>query len=155
MLELDVPGFKQLRIDKLVLDFNGTISLDGELIPGVADRLIELGEDFAIIVVTSDTFGTAKEQMKDLAQVRILETANHRDEKRSIVSQLGDHSVVAIGNGRNDVKMLESASIGIAVCQGECASSDAVQAADIVCRDIREGLDLLRFPRRLLATLRA
>ena len=155
MFELDVPGFKLLRLENIVLDFNGTISHDGKLIPEVADRLFELKENFAIFVVTADTFGTVKEQMKELAQIKILETTNHRDEKRAFVTQLGKDSVVAFGNGRNDVMMLKAASLGIAVCQGEGASSEVVQAADIVCRDIRDGLDLLRFPKRLLATLRA
>jgi soluble P-type ATPase len=93
--------------------------------------------------------------MNKLAQIKILATTNHRNEKRSFVTQLGKDSVVAFGNGRNDVMMLKAASPGIAACQGEGASSEVFQAADIVCKDIRDGLDLLRFPKRLLATLRA
>ena len=155
MFELDIPGFKLLQLENIVLDFNGTISHDGKLISEVADRLFELRENFAIFVVTADTFGTVKAQMKELARIKILETTDHRDEKRSFVTQLGRDSVVAFGNGRNDVMMLKTASLGIAVCQGEGASSEVVQAADIVCKDIRDGLDLLRFPKRLLATLRA
>ena len=155
MFELDVPGFKLLRLENIVLDFNGTISQDGKLIPEVADRLFALKEKFAIFVVTADTFGTVEAQMKELAQIKILETTDHRDEKCSFVAQLGEESVVAFGNGRNDVMMLKAASLGIAVCQGEGASSEALQASDLVCNDIRDGLDLLRFPKRLLATLRA
>jgi len=155
MLKLDVPGFKKLRLEHIVLDFNGTISFDGKLLPEVADRLVELKEKFAVHVVTSDTFGTVEEQMKGVAQTKILETANHREEKQSFISQLGADSVVAFGNGRNDAMMLKVASVGIALCQGEGASAEAIQAADVVCKDIGDGLDLLRFPKRLLATLRA
>ena len=44
----------------LVLDFTGTLSLDGILIPGVAERLEALASSVLISVLTADTFGTAK-----------------------------------------------------------------------------------------------
>ena len=155
MFELEVPGYKTLRLKNIVLDFNGTISCDGKLLPGVADRLMELKEKFAVHVVTADTFGTVREQMEGLARIKVLETGDHREEKRAFVAQLGRDSVAAFGNGRNDVMMLKEASLGIALCQREGAAAGALQAADIVCNDILDGLDLLRFPMRLLATLRA
>lgn len=155
MIELDVPGFKMLRLSNIVLDFNGTISCDGHLIAGVSERLQELSKTFRVYVVTADTFGTVREQMDGLAQIKVLETGDHRDEKRSFVSRLGAETVVAFGNGRNDAMMLKNVSLGIAVCQREGASSEVFGAADIVCTDILDGLDLLRYPKRLLATLRA
>jgi len=155
MFKLDVPGYKALELTTIVLDFNGTVSCDGQLLPGVAERLIELKKTFAIYVVTADTFGTVVEQVGELAQVKVLETGDHREEKRSFVDKLGCDSVAAIGNGRNDVRMLKAAALGIAVCQREGAAAETLQNADIVCNDILDGLDLLRYPKRLLATLRA
>jgi soluble P-type ATPase len=155
MLELDVPGYKKLRLENIVLDFNGTVSCDGRLLPGVSERLLELKGQFTVYVITADTFGTVREQVGELAEVRVLKTDDHREEKRSFVAQLGAGTVVAFGNGRNDVMMLKEASLGIAVCQREGAAGETFQAADIVCTDILDGLDLLRFPKRLLATLRA
>lgn len=155
MFELDVPGFRKLQLENIVLDFNGTISCDGILLPGVADRLQLLRAQFTIYVITADTFGTVREQMDGLAHIEVLETADHREEKRAFVSRLGSASVVAFGNGRNDTMMLQEAAIGVAVCQQEGASAEAMMAADILCTDILDGLDLLRHPKRLLATLRA
>jgi soluble P-type ATPase len=40
------------------------------------------------------------------------------------------------------------------VVQKEGASAEAIAAADVVARDVRDALDLLAQPRRLLATLR-
>lgn len=155
MLTLDVPGFKFLRLEHIVLDFNGTIACDGKLLPGVAERLLELKETFSVYVVTADTFGTVSEQMAGLAEIKVLQSGDHREEKRAFVSRLGSDAVAAFGNGRNDVAMLKAASLGVALCQREGVSVEALQSADIVCHDILDALDLFRFPKRLLATLRA
>jgi soluble P-type ATPase len=62
--------------------------------------------------------------------------------------------VAAIGNGRNDQLMLAAAALGIAVVQEEGAAIESLSAADVVLPDIRSALDLLLFPKRLIATLR-
>lgn len=155
MIELDIPGFKPLRLEHVVLDYNGTIACDGQLLPEVSGRLKELGQHLTLHIITADTFGTVREQVAGLAEVVVLKSDDHRDEKHNYVFQLGHHSVAAFGNGRNDVLMLKSAGLGVAVCQREGAAAETLQAADVVCRDILDGLDLLRFPKRLLATLRA
>jgi soluble P-type ATPase len=61
---------------------------------------------------------------------------------------------VAIGNGRNDVAMLEAAALGIAVLGPEGTAGGAVAAADVVARSVQEALALLTEPRALTATLR-
>ncbi len=42
MLEINIPSFGLLRLEYLVLDLNGTIALDGKLLPGFTDRLDRL-----------------------------------------------------------------------------------------------------------------
>jgi len=37
MLEIAVPGFGPVRLAHLVSDFTGTLSVDGELLPGVGN----------------------------------------------------------------------------------------------------------------------
>ena len=51
--------------------------------------------------------------------------------------------------------MLLAAALGIVVVQREGASVQALMAADVVVPDIRTALDLLAYPQRLVATLRA
>lgn len=36
MIELDVPGLGMLALKHLALDLNGTIALDGQVLPGLA-----------------------------------------------------------------------------------------------------------------------
>ena len=74
--------------------------------------------------------------------------------KRAYVARLGADRVVAIGNGRNDRMMLAAASLGIAVVQGEGAAAETLASADVVAPGIVDALDLLLFPKRLVATLR-
>jgi soluble P-type ATPase len=67
---------------------------------------------------------------------------------------MGAERVVAIGNGRNDRLMLEAAALGIAVIGDEGIAAEAASASDIVTRHIRDALQLLLEPRRLVASLR-
>lgn len=56
-MKIEIPGYKVLNLEYLVLDYNGTIAVDG-LIPGnVRERLNRLAERFRIYVVTADTHG--------------------------------------------------------------------------------------------------
>ena len=156
MIEIRVPGFGDLSLSHLVCDYNGTLALDGALLPGVADALRDLAEDMQIHVVTADTFGQASSQLAGLPlRLTIIPSASPVDAKLAYVSRLGADGVVAVGNGRNDVEMLKAARVGIALMQGEGGAAAALVAADIVARSILDALGLLCAPQRLLATLRA
>jgi soluble P-type ATPase len=136
----------------MVLDYTGTLSLDGALLPGVAERLAILSQSLPITVLTADTFGTAESQLRVLpVQVRLVRTGA---EKADIVKRLGPESVIAIGNGRNDVPMMELAGLAIAVIGPEGAAGEVLRVADVVVRDILDALDLVSHPLRLKATLR-
>jgi len=150
---IDIPGDRPMTLEHLVLDMNGTLTNRGELIDGVAERLAALADDLAIHVATADTFGAA-----DALAVRLgVEVTRIADgtEKERLVARLGAERTIAIGNGRNDAAMLKTARLGIAVIGPEGAATAAVLAADVVCRDVRDALDLLLDDRVLRATLRA
>jgi soluble P-type ATPase len=156
MIEVDIPGFKALRLEHLVLDFNGTLAVDGELIAGVADRLNHLAAMLSVHVVTADTFGKAAAQLEGVScRLSVLPADEQDIAKLAYVNELGAGKTVSMGNGRNDRLMLAAAALGIAVILEEGVSSLSLSAADIVCRDILSALDLLTHPLRLTATLRA
>jgi soluble P-type ATPase len=71
-----------------------------------------------------------------------------------VVDGLGAGQVVAIGNGANDVDMLRTSALGIAVLGPEGLATPALLAADVVVASIDDGLDLLLQPKRLIASLR-
>lgn len=155
MIEVAIPGSGKLRLEHLVLDFNGTLAADGQLIPGVAERLVQLSNTLGVHVITADTFGMVQKAMEGLpATVRILPPVGQGHAKMAYVAQLGRTNVVAIGNGRNDRLMVQSAGLGIAVVGPEAAAVDTVRAANVVATSILTALDLLLHPLRLVATLR-
>jgi len=141
--------------EHLVLDLNGTLSCDGQIISGIEDLLIGLSKHIHIHVLTADTFGQGLTQTKNMnCTTKILETDNQSLEKQDYVKSLDEKKCVCIGNGYNDHLMLKSAALGIAVIQCEGAAVQTLLNADIVCPDIKTALDLLIFPKRLIATLR-
>jgi P-type E1-E2 ATPase len=149
---LELPGAVLKTFTDLVLDYTGTLSLDGALLPGVRERLAGLAASLRITVLTADTFGTAVEQLKGLpVEVRVIQTGI---DKANIVREISPAKVIAIGNGRNDVPMMTLAGLRIAVIGPEGASVALLQVADVVVRDIHDALDLVTHPLRLKATLR-
>lgn len=66
MIEIDIPGFGRLRLECLVLDYNGTIAVDGQPVHGVKESLIALAQHVEIHVLTADTFGEVKKKLSDI-----------------------------------------------------------------------------------------
>ena len=155
MIRIAVPGLGEYEIQHLVLDVNGTLALDGRLLPGVAERLRQLGQVLEIHLVTADTHGQQATIDATLGTTAVRITPGYEsDQKGRYVRSLGAATVAAIGNGVNDVDMLRSAAVGVAVLGDEGLASTAHQAADILARDIVQALELLLNPARIGATLR-
>ncbi|MEO6847816.1 MAG: ATPase P [Chthoniobacterales bacterium] len=156
MIKITIPGFRDLKLTHLLLDYNGTLAIEGILIPGVGDALKELSSTLKIHVLTGDTFGTAKAQLKGLPiKLTIAPNAAQAESKVNFITDLGVKNTVAIGNGRNDRKMLKAAVVGIVLIQKEGASAKSVANADIVCTSILDALGMLKNPKFLNATLRS
>ena len=154
MIEIAIPGRGNYKLSHLVLDLNGTIALDGELIEGVEERLQRLNELLKLFIISADTFGSAsglKEKLK--AKIYLVE-GEESTQKLDLVEKLGRDETVCIGNGTNDIAMLREAAIGICVLGREGASATAITGSDVVVSDINAALELLLNTDRLVATLR-
>jgi soluble P-type ATPase len=151
-LQVEIPGRALLTLRHLVLDLNGTLAVDGQVLAGVPERLSLLRDHLAVHVLTAGTHGNVAACARVLGLQPTLIGAG--DEKRAYMRGLGGASVVAMGNGTNDVLMLEEAALGIAVLGPEGLCAAALRAADIVVINPCDGLDLLLTPARLVATLR-
>ena len=147
-----LPDEPAIEIEDLILDFTGTLSAAGRLLPGVTERIAALAERLRITVMTADTRGTARQELAGLpVDVRMV---GGGAEKAEMVRRLGPEHTAAIGNGRNDVEMVKLAAIGIAVLGEEGAAGALLREADVIAPDITAALDLLADPLRLVATLR-
>ena len=155
MLEIKIPGRSDLFIEHLVLDYNGTLAVDGIPLPGVLDLLSELSKSFNAHIITADTHGEVQTYLKPgTYSIHILEKEDQCHQKQTFVTQLGASKTIAVGNGYNDHLMLREAAIGIAVLQKEGVSYAALANSDIVFTNIIDALDSLRHPLRLSASLR-
>ncbi|MCL5274774.1 MAG: HAD family hydrolase [Chloroflexi bacterium] len=156
MIEINIPAFGLLRLEYALFDVNGTLALDGQLLPGVAERMALLKQRMSVMLISADTYGTLPALADALGvQGRRLQPGGEAEQKAAIVAELGAPRVAAIGNGANDVAMLRAAALGIAIMGGEGMATACLLASDIVADNILSALDLLLNPRRLLATLRA
>ncbi|MCL4509082.1 MAG: HAD family hydrolase [Chloroflexi bacterium] len=156
MIEVVIPGRPTLYLRHLVLDVNGTLALDGILLPGVAERLRTLRDALDLHILTADTHGTQEriDQELQITGKRVTTDSPGAEQKADYVRQLGVEGVAAIGNGANDTLMLREAALSIAVLGPEGLAGATLREADVVVARIVDALDLLLFPRRLSATLR-
>jgi P-type E1-E2 ATPase len=155
MIEILIPGYKTFRFQHLVLDVNGTIAKDGHLIEGTKELLTELRSKLEIHLITADTHGNQEAINRQLVLAAIqIPAQNQAQAKADYVEALGADKIVAMGNGANDAAMIERAALGIAILGPEGAAAKTLQKADVVVTDIRSAIELLLFPKRLIATLR-
>jgi len=156
VIEIDVPGYRKLQLDHLVMDYNGTIAKDGHIINGVKEALTGLSDQLKLHVLTADTFGKVESEIKGIScELFILSSGNQAFGKLSYVKNLNCERTVCIGNGRNDRLMLRESALGIAVILEEGAAMEILLSADVVCPSILSALELLTNPLRLTATLRS
>jgi P-type E1-E2 ATPase len=155
VIELNIPGRDVLRIEHLVSDVNGTLAVDGELIPGVAKALTALEDRLTVHLLTADTHGRQEiiDRQLGLKAVRIP-PGDEAATKAEYLRHLGPASVAALGQGANDAEMLRQAAIGICIQSKEGLAVETLMAADILAPDILTALDLIENPLRLVASLR-
>ena len=154
-IAVQIPGRGDLLLRHLVLDLNGTLTVDGRLPAGVGEQIGALSSLLHITLLTADTLGTAASIAEQLPlDVRHIPAGAESQAKAAVIREFGPERCVAVGNGANDAEMLRLAEVGIAVVQAEGASMSALSSADLVCQSITDALDTLLTTKRLIATLR-
>ena len=155
MLVIEVPGGDTLEIKHILLDFNGTIALDGRLIKDVREKINQHSHQVRFHVITADTFGSVKKELEgvDCSRVVIPE-ANQIKAKQDYLQTLGTAQTIAVGNGANDESMLRDAVLGIAVLGREGLNTRTLDASDIVISNVLDLFGYLENTGRLVACLR-
>lgn len=115
-----------------------------------------------IHVVSSDSFGTAEEELSGLPVIfENLSTVSgpHDIAKLKYVERLNPPHVVAFGNGNNDRLMLQftrnAGGLSVAVDNGEGCARDAFINADLMIAGALNALNLLLVAKSCKATLRS
>ena len=156
MILYEIPGRDNIEIDNIVFDYNGTIAIDGKLIEGVKELINSLAKQVNIYILTADTYGTVeKECMNIHGRILTFSKENAGESKKKIVEKLGGEKTLCLGNGYNDIPMFEESILSIGIIEGEGVSGKLLSNADIVVRNIVEGINLILNQNMVRATLRS
>ncbi len=152
-MHFDIPGQEPLDIQTIILDLNGTLTIDGELIAGLEERIKALRDSAVqLFLFTGDTNGNAGAIARELGlEVRITKNAEAKAEQ---ARALNPDTAAAIGNGRIDLELFKTVRLRILTLQAEGVHTQTLLASDIVVPSINDALDLFLKPKRLVATLR-
>lgn len=148
-----IPGNGELEIKTIILDLNGTLTVGGQIVEGIQERLGKLKErDFRIIFFTGNTRGDAGDIARELG-IEWLQAAD-ATEKKKLASELDPNTCVSIGNGLIDLELMKTVKLAIATLQAEGVHTQTLLVCDIVVPSINDALDMFIDHQRLIATLR-
>ncbi|MCX7862808.1 MAG: HAD hydrolase family protein [Bacteroidales bacterium] len=154
-IEIVFNPLERYEIEHVILDYNGTLAIDGKIIPETIPLIKALTERVNVHVITADTFKMAADELKNVpVKLTIIKSGQEKQQKLFYLENLGRDKCIAIGNGSNDAMILSKAAVGIAVIQQEGASIEALQSAKIICQSVIHALELCLNPKRIVATLR-
>jgi soluble P-type ATPase len=152
-MQTSLPRIDNVELNTLILDLNGTISVNGKLIDGVREKLTKLKEiGFSIYVFSGDVRGTARDLCISIG-IELKICKSHTEKEEDILA-LSPDSTVAIGNGRIDIGMFRHAKLSIATLQAEGIHPAILPHVDILMTNINEAFDLLLDQETLDATLK-
>jgi soluble P-type ATPase len=155
MIRIEAPGQDTRDIENIVLDLNGTLTVDGRIHPKTKDKINLLAKRTSIFIMTADTRGDSHDLLRKVkAEIVLIEGGETGKAKMDFVRKIGLERTAAMGNGYNDRLMVKEASLGICILGREGASSETLRNSDIVFPSILDALDFLLKPLRQKATLR-
>lgn len=152
-MKIIIPGSGEMNIQTLILDLNGTLSVGGEIVEGVVDRINEIKKlDIQVVLFTGNTRNDADTLATNLGiSWRLAKSA---EDKRRLTEELEETTCASIGNGLIDAQMMKIVRLGIVTLQAEGVHTETLRHADLVVPTINDALDLFIDQQRLIASLR-
>ncbi|MDF2950073.1 MAG: putative haloacid dehalogenase-like hydrolase [Sedimentibacter sp.] len=155
MININVPGRCTYNIENIIFDYNGTIAVNGKISEATREKISLLCDMADVYVLTADTYGSAAKECEGLnLTLKTFPKDNAADYKLKTVEELGKDKTICFGNGYNDLKMFEAASISVAVLEKEGMCGSLMREATILVKSIEDGINLLLNTNALIATLR-
>ncbi|OGP76520.1 MAG: hypothetical protein A2V86_04960 [Deltaproteobacteria bacterium RBG_16_49_23] len=154
MITILRPGQAPLKIEFILIDFEGTLALDGRVHPKAKDKINLLSKRTKLFVFTTGEKTLVEERLRKVnAEIVYVAESEASRQKLDLLRQLGPGKTVSIGNGADDAVMIEEAGLGICIIGKEAAAGEALRRADLVVTNILDALDFLLKPLRQKATL--
>lgn len=152
-LNYSVPGVGTVTIDTLVVDSNGTLTVKGEMVPGVVERIHRLQMlGVNVVMISSDQRGNAKDLA--LSSGIAYYEANNSREKEDVLLSLGSQNVAAIGNARIDIGLFVQSLVSVATLQAEGIHKDIIDHVDVIVPSINDALDFFLDSDTFIATMK-
>jgi soluble P-type ATPase len=154
MISIQRPGMESLDIHFVLIDFEGTLAMDGRVHPKAKDKVNLLSKRVTITILTKSNREKVEETLRKMrAEILYVTEGDSSQQKLNALQRLGAHQTVVIGNGLDDVRILEQAGLGMCVIGKEGASAEAMAKADLVVTHVLDALDFLLKPLRQRAIL--
>jgi soluble P-type ATPase len=154
MITVQRPGQSNLEIEFILIDFEGTLASDRRVHPKAKDKINLLSKRTKIYILTKEEKERVEEVLRKVkAEIVYLTEGESSQKKLDLLHQLGPARTVAVGNGVDDVSMIEEAGLGVCVLGKEGTSSEAMKKTDVVFTNILDALDFLLKPLRQKASL--
>jgi len=89
MIEVNIPGFRTLKLKNLVLDLNGTLATDGVIPERVIQKLNKLKQVLNIFIITAGTHGNLEETSEKMGTklVSITELEENWEEYYLLITE--------------------------------------------------------------------
>jgi len=136
-----------------VVDSNGTLTVKGEMVPGVVERIHRLQSlGVNVVMISSDQRGNARALA--LSSGIAYYEANNSREKEDVLLSLGSNNVAAIGNARIDIGLFVQSIVSIATLQSEGIHKDIIDHVDVIVPSINDALDFFLDEDTFIATMK-
>ena len=150
----NIPKGETIEINTIVLDLNGTLTVNGKLESSTEKLVKQLqNKGFRLVLISGDIRGTAKSIAYELGIDLFLGASS--DEKAAQMQQFDKNKTAAIGNARIDIGTFENAILSIATLQAEGIHTGILKHVDIIVPSIDDALQLFLDKKSLEGTLRA
>ena len=139
-MKYQVPEVGEIEIKTIILDLNGTLSVNGKIPDGVKERLKKLKVlGIKVILLTGDQRGTAADLCKEYG-IDFVRTKNGK-EKEAAMKSFDSETTAAIGNARIDIGTFKHAKVSLATLQSEGVHMGIICNVDVVVPSINDALD--------------
>jgi len=154
MILIQRPGQESIEIDYILIDFEGTLASDGRVHPKAKDKINLLSKRTKIYILAKGEKEKIEETLRRVkGELFFLKEEDSSSKKLDLLLTLGAPRAVVIGNGLDDVPLMEKAGLSMAIIGKEGTSGKLIQTADLVFTNIVDALDFLLKPLRQKATL--
>lgn len=150
---IEIPRGETIEINTIVLDLNGTLSVNGVVLnetKALIEKLKKL--KYRIVLISGDIRGNAKQISEELKIELFLGTTSI--DKAKQMKQFNKETTASIGNARIDIGTFENSKLSISTLQSEGIHTGILKYVDIVVPSIEDALKLFINTKSLAGTLR-